>query len=177
MHHKKKSILQRTTFYTADFIFEKQRDSCKHWSFDRSAKQNYSWLPIRQNWSILHEPIEGKWSLILTSFSNGEWFAFLKKATINSKFFLLFLEILESLILSNRDNSIEKYLLLDNASIHASKLFKMILGSSQLEVRFLTVYTPELTLIELVFRAVKAKLKKQIVGIKTVFSKVKLWKS
>ena len=148
------------------------------WSFERSVKQNYSWLPIGKNWSILHEPIEGKWSLILASFSNGEWFAFLKKGTVNSKFFLLFLEILESLILWNWDNPTEKYLLLlDNSSIHSSKLLKMILGSSQLEVRFLTAYTPELAPVELVFRAVKVKLKKQIVGIKTDFSKVKSMKA
>ena len=95
------------------------------WSFERSVKQNYSWLAIDHNWSILHEPIEEKWSLILASFSNGEWFVFLKKGTVNSKFFLLFLEIVESLILSNWDNPTEKYLLLlDNASIHASKLLK-----------------------------------------------------
>ena len=137
------------------------------WSFERSVKQNYSWLPIGKNWSI-----------ILASFSNGEWFAFLKKGTVNSKFFLLFLEILESLILSNWDNPTEKYLLLlDNASIHSSKLLKMILGSSQLEVRFLTAYTPELAPVELVFRAVKAELKKQIIGIKTDFSKVKSMKA
>ena len=63
--------------------------------------------------------------------------------------------------------------MLDNASIHSSKLLKMILGSSQLEVRFLTTYTPELALVELMFRAVKVKLKKQIIGIKADFSKVK----
>ena len=48
-----------------------------------------------------------------------------------------------------------------------------MLGSSQLNVKFLKAYTPELAPVELVFRAVKFKLKKQIVGIKADFSKIK----
>ena len=43
-------------------------------------------------------------------------------------------------------------------------------------VRFLTAYTSEYAPVELVFRAVNAKLKKQIVRIETDFSKIKFMK-
>ena len=147
------------------------------WSFERSIRQNYSWLPTGQNWSILHEPIEGKWSLILATFSNFEWIAFLKCGTINSKFFLLFLKILESLVWSSSEDAIKQpLLLLDNASIHKSKLIRVALSSSKLELRFLTAYTPELAPVEISFRAIKAKLRKQVAGVKVDFTKEKFFK-
>ena len=55
------------------------------WSFDRLAKHSYSWLPAGVSSSIVHYPINGKWSPILSTFSNDEWFSFIKKDIINSK--------------------------------------------------------------------------------------------
>ena len=147
------------------------------WSFERSVKRNYSWLPTGQNWSILNEAVLGKWNLILASFSDGEWFAFIVKGTVDSSIFLLFLKILESLIWSKRNKSQDKYiLLLDNASIHSSKLSKLMFSLSQLELRLLSAYAPELAPIELAFKAIKAKQKKQMIGQKADFSKIKYMK-
>ena len=63
-------------------------------------------------------------------------------------------------------------LLLDNAFIHSSLIEKAKFSSIHLNLRLLTLYIPELALIELAFQAIKTKLKKLRIGQK-IFSKIK----
>ena len=52
----------------------------------------------------------------------------------------------------------EHMILMDNATIHFSKLMKKAYRSQALKIRSLLPYTPELAPVELVFRAIKVKL-------------------
>mmetsp|Transcript_17829 Transcript_17829/g.17550 ORF Transcript_17829/g.17550 Transcript_17829/m.17550 type:complete len:109 (+) Transcript_17829:1267-1593(+) len=60
---------------------------------------------------------------------------------------------------------------MDNASIHKSRLSQKIFTALEIEVWMLPSYTPEFAPVELMFRALKAKLRKRISGRKVDFSK------
>ena len=48
-------------------------------SFDRSLQKRYSWLPKRGSKISITDRPKGKWNLILATFSDGNWFAYIKK--------------------------------------------------------------------------------------------------
>ena len=113
----------------------------------------------------------------IINFSNGEWFAFIKKDIINSKNFLLFVKVLEKVIQVDLNQSkSEHMIIMDNATIHFSKLMKKAYRSLVLQLRFLPPYTPELAPVELAFRAIKGKCQKQHAETKFDFTKMKCMK-
>ena len=67
-------------------------------SFDLSVKQDYSWLPIGQNFPIINDRFKGRACLILAVWSTGEWFSMIVSETIDSKKFWLFFKILEQVV-------------------------------------------------------------------------------
>ena len=129
-------------------------------SFDRSIKNLYSWLPNNENAPILNENIKGKATLILGTWSTGEWFAVVIIGTVDSFKFWIFFKLLE-LVLKEAYEDIQALpiVVLDNAPIHSSKLSKRILKNLYYEVRFFAPYWPEVAPVELAFKKIKSKLR------------------
>ena len=86
-------------------------------SFDRSVKQEYSWLPAGQSCQIINDRLKGRASLILATWMTGEWLAMIVTSTVNSEKFWFFLKLLSSIINRSYSN-IQKSLVIviDNAT-------------------------------------------------------------
>ena len=94
-------------------------------SFDRSVKQEYSWLPAGQSCKIINDRLKGRASLILATWMTGEWLAMIVTSTVNSEKCWFFLKLLSSII--NRScSNIHKspVIVIDNASTHLSGLIR-----------------------------------------------------
>ena len=142
-------------------------------SFERSVKQNYSWLPRGSSGIILNDVFKRKSSLILATASNLLWFAMIKEVTVSSLEFCLFIKLLVKVLTPIMEQSeVLPLLILDNARVHNSKLASRVMQNWNFEVNFLPPYWPELAPVELIFGAVKAKLKSLKLTEEVDFSKV-----
>ena len=129
-------------------------------SFDRSIKNQYSWLPIVKSEAILNDSIKGKATLILATWSTGDLFAVITVGTVDSKKFWVFLKLLEYVLKENSDEF--KNLptaVLDNSWTHSSNLTKKVIKHLAYDVRFSAPYCPEVTPVEQAFGKIKSKLR------------------
>ena len=98
-------------------------------------------------------------SIVMTILNNGVIFTLLTNATIDSMKFWLFLENLNSWINKNKMFGFsEALLLMDNWSIHKSKITKTTLWEINSKVLYLLVYRPGFSPIEMWFSILKRKL-------------------
>ena len=68
--------------------------NCDLSSFDKSIRENYSWLPTGVGGSIIGEQIRGKNNLIISVLPNDAWIAVIQDGTIDSQAFSFYLEVL-----------------------------------------------------------------------------------
>ena len=88
----------------------------KESSFNRSVKNNYSWLSKRVNITILNDSTLGKTILILVERSTDEWIPVKMICTVNSLKFCVFLKLFEFIQSEYLDESLGlPIILLDNA--------------------------------------------------------------
>lgn len=87
--------------------------------------------------------------------------------TTNNK--LIFLEFMEELVtIANRKFNNNYFIVLDNCSIHASKICKAFFFQNNIDVLFLASYMPEHNSVELVFNLIKAEIKKLYIKVSTM---------
>ena len=123
-----------------------------------------SWLKKGTSWEIFSHKYSGAVSLIWAINSEGDYLAAILNDRLNSWTFIEFLKMISYWIHSN-DQSENKnvMILLDNWSIHRSKLSIEHIKTTPFKFMFLPHYTPSLAPIELVF----AKLKQTVSNIYT----------
>ena len=86
------------------------------WSFERSLKQTYSWLPRSKGGSIVNDLNIGKVTLILATGSDSTWFTLAKSKIVNSYTFWIFLILFDKILSpSQSEDQDSKIILLDNA--------------------------------------------------------------
>ena len=130
-------------------------------SFDRSLRQNYSWLPKGESNFIINDVYKGKTTLIVGTWNSGQWIEIMTPGTVDSKIFCIFLMILELVVKNLKYNDKEMpIVLLDNAKTHWSNYTKKVWRELIFETRFLPPYWPELAPVEQIFGAVKNKLRR-----------------
>ena len=128
-------------------------------SFDRSVKQEYSWLPAGQSCQIINDRLKERASLILATWMTGEWLAMIVTSTVNSEKFRFFLKLLSSII--NRScSNIQKspVIVIDNASTHLSGLTQEVIKNLNLQIKYGAAYWPELASVECIFGKLMSKL-------------------
>ena len=143
-------------------------------SFDRSIKQQYSWLPVGQSCQIINDRLKGRASLILATWNTGEWFSVIFMSTINSDKFWFFLTLLSGII-SRRFTNFKKppVVIIDNASTHKSGITQKIIDSLDLQVKFNAAYWPEIAPVERIFGMMKSKMRRLGGSMTIDFSKRK----
>ena len=132
-------------------------------SFDRSLQKKYSWLPVRGSKISITDKPQGKWNLILATFSDGNWFAYIQNGILSSQHFWLFIKLLSRIVKSSEifeNNQI--VITLDNARTHASKTTKQVWKELCHPMMFLPPYWPEAAPVETMFGAIKTKMKSQL---------------
>ena len=102
-------------------------------------------------------------SICIAVSSNGTWTALLINETIDSaNFFKIFIEHLENWLKENHYFEINDILhIMDSWSTQKTKAIKAKLANRNLNVLFLSCYTPQWTLIESCFRIIKNILRKE----------------
>ena len=148
--------------------------NCDESSFDRSVRQQHSWLPVGQSCQIINDWLKGRASLILATWNTGEWLAMIVMSTINSYKFWFFLKLL-SVIIRRHLVSIQKspVIVIDNASTHSSGLSQEIIESLDLKVKFMAPYWPEVAPVERIFGKLKSKLRSMGGSMTINFNKLK----
>ena len=129
-------------------------------SVDRSVKNQYSWLPKDENSPILNDNVKGKTTLILGSWSTGEWFSVVMVDIIDSLKFCVFLNLLENII-NKSTAKIEDFptVVLNNARTHPLKLTKRVIEHLPYGVRFSAPYWPEVAPVKQAFQKIKSKIR------------------
>ena len=115
------------------------------WGFSRMIKRHYSWLPVGRGGSILNQLHTGRCNLIMSIFSNGEWFGVMKAGTTNSIDYCLFLYVMSRALEASGVNIAKNLTIIqDNFAGHHSKEVKRLAKYEKLRMYFLPSYTPEL---------------------------------
>ena len=153
----------KTVFWTEFLLLVAKGEIIINWdesSFDRSVKNQFSWLPVGRSWPIINDRIKGRASLILATWNTGEWICMIVQGTIDSQKFWFFLELLES-VSKNSFMRAEKspIVILDNARTHSSKITKRAIQNLDIQTRFLAPYWPEVAPVERIFGKIKSKLR------------------
>ena len=108
-------------------------------------KRHYSWLPVGRGGSILNQLHTGRCNLIMSIFSNGEWFGVMKAGTTNSMDYCLFLYVMSRALEASGVNIAKNLTIIqDNFAGHHSKEVKRLVKYEKLRMYFLPSYTPEL---------------------------------
>ena len=120
--------------------------------YNRTVKQNYSWLPKGRSERIINDRWQGRAITIFALMSSGDWVALIGNKTTNSDSFIRFLFILKkfteiSLMLEEEPITIT----LDNASIHLTNKTKWAAEVLKLRLFLLPPYSPMLAPVEWVF--------------------------
>ena len=128
--------------------------------FNRSLKNNYSWLPIGIPSSIININSKGRWSIIAAIWSDGEFIIQIVNSTTNSEIFQEFICILNyalKFVMKSETKNI--YFIMDNATIHTCEKTKKLFTNFKNIVKYLPPYSPKLAPVELIFNIVKQKIR------------------
>ena len=126
---------------------------------NRSLKTDRSWIAKGQSKEIKSIKFYGSLSIVMAIWNNGTILALLSNETIDSKKFWLFLENLNSWLNKNKNFGFsETLLLLDNWSIHKSKITKEVLWRINTNVLYLPAYSPDFAPIEMWFSILKRNI-------------------
>ena len=132
------------------------------WSFGRSLKFNYSWLPKGKGSSIINTTWKGTTNMILGLTIDGQWLWIMLDWMNNKYTFWIYLFILKRYIeLVWRISSTSIKVMLDNASIHLTNEVKRISKHLSFGLQYLPPYCPHLAPIELIFGVVKRRISNQ----------------
>ena len=106
------------------------------WSFTRSVKSHYSWLPTGRSSALINDVWRGSASLLFATGSNFQWFAVIKPGTVNSKIFSIFMKLLEK-VLDDAEviDKTRPLVIIDNAKTHTSRFTKAVMKSLKLDVK------------------------------------------
>ena len=146
--------------------------NCDESSFDRSIRENYSWLPTGVGGSIIGEPISGKSNIILSVLPNGAWITVIQDGTIDSQAFSFYLVVLSRVMLNSKwyeTNALK--ILIDNAAIHHSEFTQRTMRALNIETIYLSSYSPEIAPVELWFKVVKSVIRNRYTFDRLDFSK------
>ena len=131
-------------------------------SFDRSMKREYRWLLIGRSSALLNQNITEKLRLILGVSNRGSWFALVKESTMNSKWFWIYLKLIEKVFGDQINEWLAMpFIIIDNVPIHTSKLTKKKTDSLSFGIKYLPSYWPEVAPVEQAFNLIKSKFKSQ----------------
>ena len=128
-------------------------------SFDRSAKNHYSWLPVGESCPVINDILTGKVTLILGTWNSGEWLAIIVVGKVDSLKFSVFLKLLILLFKNICQDGDLPIVVLDNARTHSSRFTKKVIKDSHFQTRFSAPYWPELAPVEQAFWMIKSKLR------------------
>ena len=129
--------------------------------FSRSTKQNYSWLDKGLSCWLQNIKYTGSISLLSAISSNGTHLSAVYSWTIDAKIFVQFLDSLFQYMDKKEDKVWSTSLIImDNWPYQKSKLVKEKLKAWDINWIYLPPYSPELAPIELLFRSLKAKLRR-----------------
>ena len=129
-------------------------------SFDRSIRNNYSWLPKGEDNPIGNDRVWGKSTLILATWNTWEWFGAIIVGTVDSEKFCIFMKLLELIVkVLHSDDAEKPTVLIDNARTHTSKAARRIIHNLSYKTRYLAPYCPEIAPVEQAFGLIKSKLR------------------
>ena len=131
--------------------------------FGRSIKEHYSWLPKGKSSVITNDIFTGRVNMILGVTINGDYLGLMTWRTVNSEDYCLYLTLL-SKSLKGTENGIHNdvTVIQDNASIHRTNIVKTTASREKFTMYLLPQYSPDLAPVELMFGAVKRKIKGEI---------------
>ena len=141
-------------------------------SFNRSLKNNYSWMPKGITNSIINDTAKGRWSIIAAICSNGEYLIQIFLSTVDSEKYQQFIWILNfaiKAILKNKHKDVIVWC--DNASVHSSDSTKKLFDYLNLNIFYLPPYCPHLAPVELLFKIIKTKIRSKFSEIEVNFEK------
>ena len=128
---------------------------------NRDLKCWYSWLPIGKTSKIINNRTNGRWTMISSIFSDGNYFWMITNDTVSSNEFWDFLTVLYYLIQNWKLWKLNNIMItLDNAPPHKSLKSYKKLKEIDVDVLFLPPYSPELAPVEFYFRDLKSVMKK-----------------
>ena len=145
-------------------------------------KTNYSWgykrKPIESRNASFTESIN--WVLVICS--NGSWLWFLDNQTVDAKKFIWVRKILSIWFnLYKNFKYDEVIIILDNWSVHKSKLTQKLLQRLSYKVFYISAYSPEFAPVEMSFSLLKRTLsesnKNEIVKLSFRQNLIKIYKS
>ena len=137
-------------------------------SLNREVLNQRSWLKVGANCELFNQKFKDSLSLVSATTSNGDIIAAPINHKLNSVTFIEFLKTINCWIdevLEERHLKI--FILLDNCSIHRSKLVLDYMKTTDRVYLFLPQYTPTLTPIELLFGKLKKLLSESKVNALT----------
>ena len=133
------------------------------WWLSRTIKQSYSWLSRGKSCKIYNTKYTGSMSLLSAISSEGWSFTAAYTSTVNSDIFIQFIENLFRYINKIDAQSIPKTLIImDNVPYQKTNKVQSVLSGRRVSTIYLPPYSPELAPIELLFRSLKAKLRKWV---------------
>ena len=126
-----------------------------------AIKQNYSWLEKGKSGKINNTMFEGSMSILSAISSDGWSFTGLFHWTIDKTMFIKFLENLFRYLEMYDFHSINQTVfIMDNVPYQKTKWVKEVLLEWKANAIYIPPYSPELAPVELLFRSLKAKMKK-----------------
>ena len=124
-------------------------------AFNRDLKNNYSWLPIGVSSKIINNRIQGRWTIIASIFSDGNFLWMITRDIVKTQEFIKFLSILKYVLkLSKTYFNNDVCITLDNAPVHTSTEALKYLNSLKIPAYFLPPHSPNLAPVELFFRLI-----------------------
>ena len=140
--------------------------------FNRSLKNNYSWLPRGITSQIINTTSTGFCSMIASLCWDGEYIVQIIQGTVNQEIFQEFIWIISYAFKTTMKNDFSRTIInLDNASIHTALSSRKLYHYYNLNVWFMPPYSPQLACIELFFNIVKSKILSQYFDKNINFSK------
>ena len=113
-------------------------------SINRRVSSKYSWGFKGSPIELKNSPFYGSVNLVLAIYSNGAWISFITNKTIDSLYFLWFINILDSWLKSKNNFKYEEIMLiLDNWSFHKSLQTRELLRKLKYLVVYLPAYSPD----------------------------------
>ena len=135
-------------------------------SINRKTKLNYAWSVKDNPKEYQNTPFRGSISLVLAILSNGAWYSMLTNSTINSILLEHYLNKLNKWMIKHQNFGYSKAVItLDNWSYHRSIEVMKKLRRMNVDIMYLSAYSPWLTPIEMAFSYVKLVLKRQTKGM------------
>ena len=130
-------------------------------SFGRTLKSKYSWLPKGKSNPVINTIWKWNPIIILGLFSTGKWIWVVLPCNNSTDSFWIFLLILrEYAELNWNDAKMPIKIILDNASLHITSRTKQVWSNFKMLMHFLPQYSPHLAPVELIFGAVKNKIRR-----------------